>query len=73
MCIEQLRENNNIININTIEVSKLTKFFVYYLLNIDKRTFESYNSDIKLFLVSINNKEKLMFIFKYYQELQEES
>ncbi len=64
MCVERLREDNNIININTIKVFKLTKFFVHYSLNVDERIFKSYDNDIKLFLVSINNKEKLMFIFK---------
>jgi len=64
MCVEQLRENDNIININTIKVSKLTKFFVHYSLNVDERFFEFYNSEIKLFLVLINNEEKLMFVFK---------
>jgi hypothetical protein len=66
MCIEQLRENNNIININTTKVSKLTKFFIYYLLNINKQIFKFYNSNIKLFLVLINNKEELIFVFKRY-------
>ncbi len=64
MCVERLRENNNIVNINTTKVFKLTKFSIYYSLNVDERIFESYNSDIKLFFVSINNKEKLMFVFK---------
>ncbi len=64
MCVERLRENNNIVYIDTIEVSKLTKLFVYYLLNVDERIFESYNSNIELFLVSINNKEELISIFK---------
>ena len=73
MYVEQLRENNNIINVNTIKVSKLIKLFIYYLLNVNKQIFESYNSDIKLFLVLINNKEKLIFIFKRSQELQEKS
>jgi hypothetical protein len=73
MCVEQLEEDNNIVNVNTIKVSKLTKLFVHYSLNVDKRIFESYNSDIKLFFVLINNEEKLMFIFKRNQELQEKS
>ncbi len=64
MCVKQLEENNNIININTIKVSKLTKFFVYYSLNVNERIFEFYNNNIKLFLVLINNEEKLMFVFK---------
>ncbi len=42
MCVEQLEENNNIINVNTIKVSKLTKFSIYYLLNVDERIFKSY-------------------------------
>jgi len=62
MCVERLRENNNIININTIEVFKLTKLFVYYSLNVDERNFELYNSNIKLFLALINNKE--FFFYK---------
>ena len=66
MCIEQLREDNNIININTTKVSKLTKFFIYYLLNINKQIFKFYNNNIKLFLVLINNKEILIFVFKRY-------
>jgi len=57
MCVKQLRENNNIINVNTTKVSKLTKFFIYYLLNVNKRIFKFYNNDIELFLVSINNKK----------------
>ncbi len=73
MCVERLEEDNNIVNVNTIKVSKLTKLFVHYSLNVDKRIFESYNSDIKLFFVLINNEEKLMFIFKRNQELQEKS
>jgi hypothetical protein len=64
MCVERLEENNNIININMIKVSKLTKLFVHYSLNVNKRIFEFYNSDIKLFLASINNNKKLIFIFK---------
>jgi len=64
MYIEQLQEDNNIVNINTIEIFKLTKLSIYYLLNIDKQIFESYNSDIELFLALISNKEELMFIFK---------
>ncbi len=64
MYVEQLRESNNIVNIDTIEISKLTKFFVYYSLNVDERIFEFYNNDIKLFFVLINNKEELMFVFK---------
>jgi len=46
MCVERLREDNNIVNINTIKVSKLTKFFVYYSLNVDERIFEFYNNNI---------------------------
>jgi len=64
MYIEQLRENNNIININIAEVSKLTKFSIYYLLNINKQIFQFYNSDIELFLVLIDNKKELISIFK---------
>ncbi len=64
MYVEQLRESDNIVNIDTIEISKLTKFFVYYSLNVDERIFEFYNNDIKLFFVSIHNKEELMFVFK---------
>ncbi len=64
MCVERLQENNNIVNINTIEVSKLTKFFIHYSLNVDERIFELYDNDIKLFFISISNKEKFMFIFK---------
>ncbi len=63
MCVEQLQESDNIININSTKLSKLTKFFIYYLLNVDKRIFEFYNSNIKLFLILINNKEEFMFIF----------
>ncbi len=70
MCVKQLRENNNIVNINTIEVSKLTKFSIYYSLNVDERIFEFHNSDIKLFFVSINNEEKLMFIFNQFVKLR---
>ena len=73
MYVEQLRESDNIVNIDTIEISKLTKFFVYYSLNVDERIFESYNSNIKLFFALINNKEELIFIFKCNQELQEEN
>jgi len=73
MCVEQLRENNNIVNVNTTKVFKLTKLFLYYSLNVDERIFESYNSDIKLFFALINNKEELIFIFKCNQELQEEN
>jgi hypothetical protein len=73
MCVEQLRENNNIVNVNTTQVSKLTKFFIYYLLNVDERIFEFYNNDIKLFFISISNKEEFIFIFKRNQELQEKS
>jgi len=64
MCVERLQENDNIVNINTIEVSKLTKFFIHYSLNVDERIFELYDNDIKLFFISISNKEKFMFIFK---------
>ncbi len=64
MCVEQLEEGDNIINVNTTKVFKLTKLSIYYLLNVDKQIFESYNSDIKLFLVLINNKEEIIFIFK---------
>jgi len=73
MYVKQLREDNNIINVNTTKVSKLTKLSIYYSLNVNKRIFEFYNNNIKLFLVSINNKEKLMFIFKRNQELQEKN
>jgi len=64
MYVEQLRKNNNIVYINTTKVSELTKLFVYYSLNVDKRIFEFYNSNIELFLVLISNKEELMLIFK---------
>jgi len=64
MCVERLKEDDNIVNVNTIEVSKLTRLFVHHSLNVDKRIFEFYNSDIKLFFVSINNEEKLKFVFK---------
>ena len=57
-----MQENNIIVNINTIEVSKLTKFSIYYLLNIDKQIFEFYNSNIKLFLILIDNKE-ILYLF----------
>ncbi len=73
MCVEQLRENNNIVNVNTTKVFKLTKLFIYYSLNVDERIFESYNSDIKLLFALINNEEELIFIFKCNQELQEEN
>jgi hypothetical protein len=46
MCVEQLEENNNIINVNTIKIFKLTKFFIYYSLNVDEQIFEFYNNDI---------------------------
>jgi hypothetical protein len=59
MCVEQLRENNNIVNVNTIKVSKLTKLFIHYSLNVDERIFEFYNSDIKLFFVLIKMKKNL--------------
>jgi len=68
-----LQENNNIVNINTIEVFKLIKFFVYYLLNVDKQIFKSYSNNIELFLVSINNKEEFVFVFEQNQELQKEN
>ncbi len=64
MCVKRLIENNYIINVNTIKKFKLTKFFIYYLLNVDERIFEFYNNDIKLFFVSINNKEELILVFK---------
>jgi len=64
MCVKRLREDDNIVNVDTIEVSKLTKLFVHYSLNVDERIFESHSSDIELFLASINNEEELMFIFK---------
>ncbi len=73
MYVEQLKENNNIVNVKTTKIPKLTKFLVYYSLNVDERIFEFYNSNIELFFVSINNKEKLMFVFKRNQELQKES
>ncbi len=73
MCVERLREDDNIVNVNTIEVFKLTKFSIYYLLNVNKRIFGFYNNNIKLFFVSINNKEELMFIFKRNQKLRKES
>jgi len=73
MCVEQLEKNDNIINVNMTKVSKLTKLSIYYSLNVDERIFEFYNSDIKLFFVLINNKEKLMLVFKRNQELQEKS
>ncbi len=73
MCVEQLEEDDNIVNVNTTKVSKLTKLSIHYLLNVDERILEFHSSDIKLFLVSINNEKKLMFIFKRNQELQEES
>ncbi len=73
MCIEQMREDDNIVNVNTIEVFKLTKFFIHYSLNVDERIFKFYSNDIKLFFVSISNKEKLIFVFKRNQELQEKS
>ncbi len=73
MCVKQLRENNNIINVDTIKVSKLAKLSIYYSLNVDERIFEFYSNDIKLFLVLINNEKELMFIFKRNQELQKES
>ncbi len=64
MYVEQLRENDNIVNVNTTKISKLMKLFIYYSLNVNERIFEFHNSDIELFLVSISNEEKLMFIFK---------
>jgi len=73
MCVERLRKDDNIINVNTIKISKLTKLFVHYSLNVDERIFEFYSSDIKLFFVSISNEEELMSIFKRNQELQKES
>jgi len=63
MCVEQLRENNNIVNINSTKLFKLTKFFIYYLLNIDKQIFEFYNNNIKLFFVLINNKQEFIFMY----------
>ncbi len=73
MCVKRLEEDDNIVNVNTTKVSKLTKLSIYYSLNVDERIFEFYSSDIKLFLVSINNEKKLMFIFKRNQELQEKN
>ncbi len=64
MCVERLIENNNIINVNTIKSFKLTKFFFQFMLNVDERIFKFYNNDIKLFFALINNKKKLLFIFK---------
>jgi hypothetical protein len=64
MCVERLIENNNIINVNTIKNFKLTKFFFQFMLNVDERIFKFYNNDIKLFFALINNKKKLLFIFK---------
>ncbi len=73
MCVKQLRENDNIVNVNTTKVSKLTKFSIYYSLNVDERIFESYNSNIELFLALMSNEKELMFVFKRNQELQKES
>jgi len=68
-CFENTKSYKNIININTIENSKLTKLSIYYSLNVDKQIFQFYNNNIKLFLVLINNKEELISIFKRNQEL----
>ena len=73
MCVKQLRENDNIVNVNTTKVSKLTKFSIYYSLNVDERIFESYNSNIELFLALMSNEKELMFVFKRNQELQKEN
>ncbi len=73
MCVKQLRENDNIVNVNTTKVSKLTKLSIYYSLNVDERIFESYNSNIELFLALMSNEKELMFVFKRNQELQKES
>jgi len=43
------------------------------LLNVDERIFESYNSEIELFLTLISNKEELIFVFKRNQKLQKKS
>ena len=59
-----MQKNNDLVNINTIEVSKLIKFFFYYLLNIDKQVSKLYNNSNKLFLTFINNIKK---IFKQNQ------
>jgi len=63
MYVKELQEDNNIIKINTIKVFKLIKLFVYYLLNVDEQIFKFYNSNIKLFLILINNKEEIMLVF----------
>jgi len=42
-------------------------------LNVDEQVFDFYNNNIKLFFVSISNKEEFIFIFKRNQELQEKS
>jgi len=68
-----LQKDDNIININTIKIFKLTKLSIYYSLNVDERIFEFYNNNIKLFLILINNKETLISIFKRNQELQKEN
>jgi len=68
-----LREDNNIVDINTTKIFKLTKLSIYYSLNVDERIFEFYSNNIKLFFVSINNKEELIFVFKCNQELQKEN
>jgi len=57
-------KTTNIVNINIAKVFKLTKLFIYYLLNVDERIFQSYNSNIELFLALLNNKKELIFVFK---------
>ncbi len=59
MYVEQLKENDDIVNVNTIKVFKLTKFSIYYSLNVDEQIFEFYNNNIELFFVLISNKENL--------------
>ena len=73
MCVERLREGDNIVNVDTIEVPKLAELSVHYSLNVGERIFESHSSDIELFLASMSNEGELMSVFKRNQELQEES
>jgi len=63
---KELKENYDIVNINLTKVAKLTKLFVYNFLYVRRRIFKFYNCDIKLFFVSISNKEELISILNCY-------
>jgi len=70
--LESLEVNNNVVNVDSRELTIISKKFVNLTLNVRKRVFVFYYNNVKEFLFTITYYCKLVTILEMYALLVEE-